>query len=189
MHALNGNTLTDHQLVEQVLRGDTRAFAVIIQHTEGLVARVVFGMVRHGEDRKDLVQDIYLKAFQYLPGFRFQSKLSTWIARIAYNTCINYLDKKQLLPLPDGPEAELPEDETATAALSRKQLQGILQAGIARLPPVYQTLITLFHQQECSYGEIGEITGLPEGTVKNYLFRARKALREDLLLTHKREAL
>ncbi|RPE08990.1 sigma-70 family RNA polymerase sigma factor [Chitinophaga lutea] len=189
MHALNGNTPTDHQLVEQVLRGDTRAFAVIIQHTEGLVAQIIFGMVRHAEDRKDLVQDVYLKAFKYLPGFRFQSKLSTWMARIAYNTCVNYLDKKQLLPLPEGSEAELPEDETATAALSRKQLHDILQAGIARLPPLYQTLITLFHQQECSYEEIGQITGLPEGTVKNYLFRARKALRDNLLLQYKKDAL
>jgi RNA polymerase sigma-70 factor (ECF subfamily) len=54
---------------------------------------------------------------------------------------------------------------------------------------VYKTLITLYHNEELSYSEIGEITSLPEGTVKSYLFRARKTLRNNLLLTYKHEAL
>ena len=60
---------------------------------------------------------------------------------------------------------------------------------IARLPPLYQTLVTLFHEEELSYTEIMAITGLPEGTIKNYLFRARRALRDDLLKRYNKEDL
>ena len=91
------DTLTDKELVEKVLSGDTNAFAAIIKNTEVLVAQIVFKMVENKEDRKDLAQDIYLKAYKNLPGFRFGSKLSTWIAQIAYNTCLDHVRKKKLV--------------------------------------------------------------------------------------------
>jgi RNA polymerase sigma factor (sigma-70 family) len=193
----------DQVLVEKVLKGDTNAFRTIIRQTEALVAQVVFKMVYNQEDRKDIVQDVYMKAFHSLAGFRFHSKLSTWIAQIAYNTCISYLDKKNLVLAGSSQEGFDLEDEylermqhrTGTYSeepekqLFRKELSGILKKEIDGLPPIYKLLITLFHNEEMSYTEIGNITGLPEGTIKSYLFRARKTLRENLLLTHKKEAL
>ncbi|MDB5091436.1 MAG: polymerase, sigma-24 subunit, subfamily [Mucilaginibacter sp.] len=174
---------SDKELVAGVLGGDSQAFAQIIRQTEGLVAQMVYTMAGPSAERKDLVQDIYMKAYQNLPGFRFHAKLSTWVGQIAYHTCLHYLKRKKLY-YPD----EFPEEEVAIGELSAneiflfdKELSGILQSAIARLPPLYQTLVSLFHQEELSYQEIREITGLPEGTVKNYLFRARKALRQDLL--------
>lgn len=172
-----------------MLRGDTHAFGAIIKNTEGLVAQIVFRMVKHEEDRKDLAQEIYLKAFKSLPGFRFQSKLSTWIAQIAYNTCFNYLEKKKLVLPGELPDTVLPESEALAASFNRRELSTILRHQIAQLPPVYQTLITLYHQEDCSYDEIANITGMPAGTVKNYLFRARKALRDNLLLQYKKDEL
>lgn len=71
----------------------------------------------------------------------------------------------------------------------QKELSGILQEEIKRLPVIYQTLVTLFHQESLSYQELTQITGLPEGTVKSHLFRARKMLKENLLLKYKKEAL
>ena len=71
----------------------------------------------------------------------------------------------------------------------RKELTGIVQAEIGRLPPLYQTLVGLYHQEDLSYQEMAQITGLPEGTVKSYLFRARKMLKEKLLSTYKMEKL
>ena len=148
-----------------------------------------------------MMQDIYLKAYKKLPDFSFQSKLSTWIAQISYNTCLDYLRKKKLVL----PGLIHDEDATAEDALDvmnlqhnrvitddkilRKDLAGILQTAISGLSPLHQTLITLYHNEELSYQEIGQITGLPEGTVKSYLFRARKALKNNLLLTHKKEDL
>lgn len=106
---------TDRTLVERVLSGNTRAFGIIIKNTEGLVAQIVFRMISDRQERADIAQDIYLKVFQKLDSFRFQSKLSTWIARIAYNTCINQLKKTKPLPLPTIMKYPL---KTTTAARS-----------------------------------------------------------------------
>ncbi len=190
MNFTSGNNLTDQQLIEAILRGDTKAFTIIIKNTEGLVAQVVIKMINNPEDRKDLVQDIYLKAFHKLAGFRFQSKLLTWIGNIAYNTCVNYLEKKKLVLIGTVDDENDYDSSTETESLiSRKELSSILTAGIDKLPPLYKTLISLYHQEECSYADIAQITELPEGTVKSYLFRARKTLKENILSTYKKEEL
>jgi RNA polymerase sigma factor (sigma-70 family) len=184
--------LTDRQLVDKVLGGEMPAFSQLIGMTEGLVARIVFQLIRNEEDRKDVAQDVYLKVYQHLGGFKFQSKLSTWVGQIAYNTCLNRLQKRQLAiydpPVQEGDgtgsggwsDIFRAEEETDRMLL-QKELKSLIAAGIARLPPIYQTLISLYHQEELSYQEIGRITGLPEGTVKSYLFRARKQLKEMML--------
>jgi len=195
------DTLTDRQLVEKVLTGDTSAFATIIKNTEVLVAQIVFKMVDNIEDRKDLAQDIYLKAYKNLPGFRFGSKFSTWIAQVSYNTCLDYLRKKKLVlqdTVHDDGDEDLPGINNkyslelnvgADKDIFRKELSGILKTEIDRLPVIYKTLITLYHNEEMSYDEIAQITQLPEGTLKNYLFRARKALKNSLLQHYKKEDL
>jgi len=195
------DTLTDRQLVEKVLTGDTSAFTTIIKNTEALVAQIVFKMVDDIEDRKDLAQDIYLKAYKNLPGFRFGSKFSTWIAQVSYNTCLDYLRKKKLVlqdTVHDDGDEDLPGINNkyslelnvgADKDIFRKELSGILKTEIDRLPVIYKTLITLYHNEEMSYDEIAQITQLPEGTLKNYLFRARKALKNSLLQHYKKEDL
>jgi len=187
----SGNIFTDRQLVDQVLGGDPHAFGHIIKHTEGLVAQIVLKLIPNREDRKDIAQDIYLKAFHHLSRFRFQSKLSTWIGQIAYNTCISWLEKKKLVLVmdPDTADHGPAIDEETDGFVLRKELSGILQTEIGRLPPLYQTLVGLYHQEEISYAEMAEITSLPVGTVKSYLFRARKILKDSLLLKYKKEAL
>lgn len=132
-------------------------------------------------ERDDLAQDIYLKVYDKLEGFRFQSKLSTWIARVAYNTCADYLAKKKLTFLPlDKSVKEYRDDQTADHPLLQKQDAALLTRAMESLPPLYSTLISLFHQEELGYEEISRVTSLPLGTVKNYLFRARKLLKDKL---------
>jgi len=200
-----GQNTTDHHLVERVLGGDTSAFGIIVNNTENLVTRIVFDAIHNESDRKDIAQDIYLKAYQKLPTFKFQSKLSTWIAQIGYNTCIDYLRKKKLV-LPEnkfeeteaGSENEMLDHlniaqgisaGAADAVVIEKNISEILKTGISKLPVLYKTLITLYHNEELSYEEIGEVTGLPAGTVKSYLFRARKGLRNYLLHQYEKEDL
>lgn len=160
-------------------------------------------MINDTEDRKDIAQEIYLKAFKNLSSFKFQSKLSTWIAKIAFNTCLNYLEKRKLTTLPaiyESDETDEGLELLATRAIEQpdseievfmfqKELSEILKSEIETLPPLYKTLIILYHNEELSYTEIAQITELPEGTVKNYLFRARKTLKVNLLHKYKREAL
>jgi RNA polymerase sigma factor (sigma-70 family) len=198
----NENKEEDQLLVEKVLRGDTGSFAVIIKKTERLVAQVIFKMITFPEDRKDLAQEVYMKVYKNLSGFQFQCRLTTWIAQITYNACINHLRKKKLVLVDDAKTMESENEaieilqnklhagrNDSEAFLFNKELAQILQAEIEKLPPLYRTLITLFHNEELSYIEIGEITGLSEGTLKSYLFRARKKLRVNILLHYKKEAL
>ena len=196
--------MTDSQLVERVLSGDTNAFGSIIKNTERMVAQIVFKMIPNPEDRKDMAQDIYLKAFKKLRSFKFESKLSTWIAQIGYNTCLDYLRKKKIIltgnvyeenetgyGVPDMISNKFfgaPEMETENFML-QKDLSVILKTEIEKLSPVYKMMITLYHNEELSYDEIGQITGMPSGTVKSYLFRARKTLKDSLLLNFKKEDL
>lgn len=186
----------DQFLVKRVLDGDTSAFSIVITNTERLVSQIIFKMIATAEDRKDLAQEVYLKAFKNLKGFQFQSRLSTWIAQIAYNACINHLRKKKLVLVendvldPDGIENLQSKAQSAKhdmeSVILNKEMIRILQFEIEKLPSVYKTIITLYHNEELSYKEITEITGLPEGTLKNYLFRARKMLRDRISLHYKK---
>lgn len=180
------HTLTDRQLVDLALGGDMHAFRCLVENTERLVAQIVGKLIQAEEDRKDIAQDVYLKVFRNLKGFKFQSKLSTWVGQIAYNACLNRLQKQQLTIY--GPPERAAEDETDRLLL-QKELKVLLAAELARLPPIYQTLIGLYHHEELSYLEIAAITRLPEGTVKSYLFRARKQLKDSMLSIYKKEKL
>lgn len=185
--------------MQGVLQKDPRAFPAIIRLTERLVASIVIKLVKDTEEHKDLAQEIYLKTYKKLSGFQFQCKLTTWVAQISYNTCLDHLKKKKI-PILDiqALDGEDGKRETSDYARSNsteglpiliKQRKEILQEAIDQLPPLYKTLITLYHQDSLSYEEIGAITGLPSGTVKNYLFRARKKMKDSLLLEYKKEEL
>jgi RNA polymerase sigma factor (sigma-70 family) len=200
----NSGSLNDDQyLVKRVLGGDTNAFSAIMKNTEQLVAGIVFKMISNHEERKDISQDIYLKAFHKLNSFKFQSKLSTWIAQIAFNTCRSYLEKKKMILIEvnhfsahdtPGPgnniqsRSDIFQTETENN-IYNKELSAILTLVIDELPVLQKTLITLYHQEDLSYTEIAQITDLPEGTVKSYLFRARKALKDNLMQRNKHDKL
>lgn len=190
--------LTDSQLIDRILGGDSQAFRIVVQRTERLVAQIVNKMVARKEEHADLAQEIYLKAFRNLAGFRFQARLSTWIAQIGYNTCLDYLRKKKLVLAGDLLENSYETEMTPLLStnarsiekiMTQKDQAGILENCLQQLPPIQRTLITLYHQQELSYAEICTITALPEGTVKNYLFRARRQLQTQLLHLYKKEEL
>ncbi len=192
---------TDRELIKKVLEGNSIAFKTIISNTQGLVIQIIYKMIRNPEDRKDLAQDVYLKVYDKLASFKFNSKLSTWVGTITYNTCLNFLEKKKIPILnvidKEGNEswdsiessiAGTVNNQTETYIFKKERSQ-VLALEIEKLPPLYKTIITLYHNEELSYKEIGKITDLPEGTLKNYLYRARKQLRENLLLNYKKEDL
>lgn len=173
---------SDKDIVTNILNGNIQGFAIVVRNTEKLVTQIVRKMTASEDDQKDLVQDIYLKVYQHLPSFQFKSKLSTWIANIAYHTTLNYLQKKKIsiVEIGKAPEdtfsiSNHPESETIKA-----ETIDILNAEIAKLPPLYQTLITLYHLEELPNKEISKITNLPEGTIKSYLYRARKILKDNM---------
>jgi RNA polymerase sigma-70 factor (ECF subfamily) len=183
------------ELVKKIVAGDAEAFRNLIAAYQRLVCHIVFRMVNNEADREDLCQEVFVKVYQNLSSFHFESKLSTWIAKIAYNASINYLKKKKLPLFADlAGESESLEksfsshDATDSGALAT-DLTARLQKEIETLPVQYRTILTLYHLEEMSYAEISEILEMPDGTVKSYLFRARKLLKERLSAKYQVEEL
>lgn len=181
----------ERELVRRVVAGERDAFRELVMQYERLVARIVFRTIRDPRDREELCQDVFVRVHQKLSGFRFESKLATWIARIAYRTCLNHLERKQLsiqadrdageadvgsrvdqLPI----DAPLLDDAVATAAM-----RDYVREQVDALPIPFRTAVTLFYLEGMSVGEVGEVMELPVGTVKSHLFRARRVLRDRLL--------
>jgi RNA polymerase sigma-70 factor (ECF subfamily) len=174
------------QILEEIQNGNVDAFIKIIEEYKKLVAHIVFRMVGNPADREDLGQEIFIKVYQNLSKFRFESKFSTWISKIAYNTCLNFLNKKSTqisktyASIEKDWDISLSNQLTPLSELEESELKNRLNQEIMNLPVHYRMAITLFHLQELSYQEISEIMNIPEGTVKSYLYRARQCLKEIL---------
>lgn len=176
------NMYDEAKVIKQVLGGDVRAFTVIVQQYERLVFSVLNRMLKE-QDVEDIGQEVFIKVYTHLGKFNFQSKLSTWIARITYNTAINHLKRKK--ENYHSQETESLEElhiavDTPESGMIKNELNNYVNALVDKLPLQYKTVITLFHYNEFSYKEIEDITHLPEGTIKGYLFRARKLLKDKL---------
>jgi len=185
----------DKSLVKQVLEGDMQAFKVLIVQNQRLVSHMVGRIIKVEEDREELCQDVFLKVHEKLGEFNFQSKLSTWIATIAYRLSLNYLQKKRiafdkdLQDLSAKDLKQIVDVETPEKLLQSKDMEKFLLLAIEKLPVHYRSVLTLFHLDEMSHEEISEIMDMPIGTVKNYLFRSRKLLKESLELHLNKETL
>lgn len=173
-------------LVAEVLNGNSAVFKILIERYQKLVSHVVFRMVANRSDREDICQEVFIKVYQNLAGFHFESKLSTWVAQIAYNACINHLEKKRLPLLDDLHQEEnalekYPSDAaTPDNYAERQDITTRLRSEIDKLPVHFRAIVTMYHLDEMSYEEIAEATGMPLGTVKSYLFRGRKLLKDRL---------
>lgn len=189
------NMKNSRLLVENILSGNIEEFKTLIADYQRLVSHIVFRMIPQSVDQEDICQDIFIQVFQNLRNFKFESKLSTWIARIAYNRCINYLEKKKIPLFDDIAVAEATietqaGENVAPDTFTESQDRWVrLKREIERLPLQYRTILTLFHLDEMKYTEIAEIMGLPEGTVKSYLFRARQLLKQRIMAKYRPEEL
>jgi len=192
---------SERELVRKILSGDNNAFAALIKNNQRLVFSITARMLNNPSDTDDICQDIFIKALTNISKFKFESKLSTWIARIAYTTCSNHVQKKKISLLddmvtrndedhegesfsnriPDG-SGEMPDE-----SLFVKEMKTRLDGEINLLPPLLKTILVLYHQEELSYAEIASIMGLPIGTIKSYLFRGRRLLRDRLINKIKQE--
>ena len=184
--SMNGSKFDSVALVREILDGNKQAFRTFVEKYERLVRQIVYRMLPNDTDREDISQDVFVKIYQNLASFQFNSKVSTWVARITYNTCLNYLEKKRVPLIGDVVGEETTSDAWEdTRDVTRefaevRDLSVKLAEEIDELPVIYGTILSLFHLQDMKYNEIADILSLPVGTVKNYLFRARRMLRERL---------
>jgi RNA polymerase sigma-70 factor (ECF subfamily) len=182
-------------LVERVLAGETGAYEQFISQFQRLVAHVVFRMVDNPTDREDICQDVFIALYRGLKDFQFKAKLSTWVAKVAYYRCLNYLDKAKVPLFDDITDEEQQLDQVAGKTQTPAEFAELrdvssrVREEIAQLPVHFRTVLTLYHLEQMSYQEIGEITDLPEGTIKSHLFRARKLLKKRLEARYRPEDL
>jgi RNA polymerase sigma factor (sigma-70 family) len=174
--------MDDTELINQILNGNMHAFTFLVNRYQKLVVHITGRLVQRHDELEDVCQEVFLKVYQNLAKYRNECKLSTWIATIAYNTSINYLRKFKK-------RGEINTDDLAAFEkiadfrsddYEKADLYRYIREQIERLPFQYRTVLTLYHLEEFSYQEIEQITGMPEGTVKNYLFRAKALLKEKL---------
>ncbi len=175
--------MNDAELISQVLKGNTNAFTFLVNRYQKLVVHITGRLIQRQDELEDVCQEVFLKVYQNLGKYRSECKLSTWIATIAYNTSINYLrkfKKGDTISSDELPFASNISDNNKAIDFERTDLHQYVRIQIDLLPVQYRTVLTLFHLEEFSYQEIEQITGMPEGTVKSYLFRAKALLKEKL---------
>lgn len=179
---LSNLRMNDKELVTQILNGNMNAFTFLVTQHQKLVVHITGRLIQRHDELEDICQEVFLKVFQNMDKYRFECKLSTWIATIAYNTSINYLRKFKKGDMVDVDDSVALRNlkDFGSADYEKADLYRYLREQIELLPVQYRTVLTLFHLEEFSYQEVEQITGMPEGTIKSYLFRAKALLKEKL---------
>src|SRR4051812_9536256 len=187
-------SLAERLLIGRLRKRDEQAFNEVVRLHGDKVFNLVLRMVGTRAEAEDIAQEVFVTVFKSIDSFRGESKFTTWLLRIAANHSKNRIksrarretDKKGL----DGaPEASLADHgkgsvhghiDAPDQLLEAAEMEDILQAAIANLEEEHRLLVILRDVEELSYDEICEVTGLPEGTVKSRLHRARLALKAEI---------
>jgi len=165
--------------INRVRAGDKDAFAWVVERYQDMVHTLCLRMLGEDEDAADAAQEVFIKAFRSLGGFREQSKFSTWIYRITYNHCISEIRKRvKVIDLVDEREEgdESLMGENGLEALSKKDRKRYLDMALEALPETDAVVMTLFYYEELSLEEIMEVTGLSSGNIRIKLHRSRKKM-------------
>ena len=181
----NGNE-EDFDAIRKVLDGQSHAYEHLQSKYKYVVAGLIRRMVRNEEDVQDLVQESFIKAYNALETFKFGYSFSSWLYRIASNTCIDFLRKKKLQTISISQPLETSDDDhyfeiedrsyqPDLKVLDQEKINALKKA-IDDLPENYREIVKLRHEEELDYKEIAQRLDLPLGTVKAHLFRARKMM-------------
>ncbi len=186
-------SVAERLLIGRLKERDEQAFNEIVRLYGDKVFSLVYRMIGSRAEAEDIAQEVFVTVFKTIDGFRGEAKFSTWLLRIAANQSknrIKYLARRATDPegLDDGPEAAASSHGAPLAGridgpdvlIEAAELDGLLQRAIAALDEDQRLLVVLRDVEEMSYQEIGEITSLPEGTIKSRLHRARMAIKESL---------
>lgn len=167
---------SDGDLVATALQGNPEAFATLVERYDRAVYHLAYRTLRDAEEARDATQEAFFKAFRSLRTFRPGAKFSTWIFAIAYHACCDRLNRNKRYASDEMPDFADPAPGPEHQAIALDEASR-LRAAIDALPEKYRTVITLFHLQGRQYEEIASVLGLPLGTVKTHLFRAKEQLR------------
>lgn len=179
----------DRELVATAISGAEGSFEELVRRYQRPISAYVYRMVGDYESALDLTQEIFIKIYGSLHRYRPEFKFSTWIYKIAHNAAVDHLRRhttreQSLTGSHDGDPIDLPIQSRRLSPeqeSERKERRGEIEGVVRALPANYRELIILRHSQDMTYEEIVEVTGLPLGTVKNRLFRAREMMRQQFV--------
>jgi len=182
------------EVIESCKAGDERAFAEIVLHSQKKVFNIAYRMLGNLEEAKDLAQEVFISVFDSIKDLREEIRFDAWLTQITLNHCRNrwkYLKRRQYFnsdSLDDPIETEegnVPRDvydpsDNPETLYEKKLIQQLIQRGLQKLKEDQRELLVLKDLQGFSYEEMGELLGLPEGTIKSRLHRARMDLKRVL---------
>ena len=188
-NTLSFSSAADRDLVLSAAQGIEGGFEELVRRYQRPISGYVYRMVGDYEAALDLTQEIFIKIYGSLSRYRPEFKFSTWIYKIAHNTAIDHLRRHsgRERSLTSGTETDnydLPLESSSPSPeqqSEREERRMEIEWVVRSLPTAYRELVVLRHSQDLTYEEIVEVTGLPLGTVKNRLFRAREMMRQQFL--------
>lgn len=173
-------TTNDQYYINLIIEGDTNAFSVLVNRYKDLVYTLTLRMLKNREEAEEVAQDTFIKAYKSLSRFKGDSKFSTWLYKIAYNTSLDRLKKNKKhindVDINEFTEHQIKTIDNAFDTLDSQEQAQAIQDCMALLPSDEAFLLTLFYFEELSLEEISETIGLTPNNVKVKLFRSRKKL-------------
>jgi RNA polymerase sigma-70 factor, ECF subfamily len=175
--------IEEKDLILQSQQGDKEAFCALMEAHQSRIYALCYKYMQNTHDASDAAQEAILKIYLNISRFRFASAFSTWAYRIAVNACVDMLRKRKVtVPLEDFGAASSQGNPDADVLYA--EFKAGLAKAVAGLPPKDKSMIVLREMEQKSYEEIAEILGVPVGTVKSRLARAREKLKKTLQLHH-----
>ena len=177
---IDARTRDDEADVARARAGDTAAFAALVRRHQDRVFGFILRMLDTRDEAMELTQDVFVKAWQALPGWRPEARFSTWLLQIARNAALDQLRRRrvvQFAPLDDGMDVA----DTAPgpeACYASRQRQVLLEHALQQIAAEHREILLLREVEDLSYGELAAVLGIAEGTVKSRLARARAVLLE-----------
>lgn len=179
----------DSDLVASAVTGVEGSFEELVRRYQRPISAYVYRMVGDYESALDLTQEIFIKVYNSLRRYNSEFKFSTWIYKIAHNSAVDHLRRtatreQSLIAGTESESFELPIESnrlTPEQESEQKERRIEIESVVRTLPGNYRELVILRHSQDLTYEEIVEVTGLPLGTVKNRLFRAREMMRQQFV--------
>ena len=180
--------LTENDLIKKCKKGSREAFNILVSNYQQQVINIAYGMLSNQEDAYDAAQEVFVRVYKSIESFKEQSSFTTWLYRITKNVCSDILRKRQKhsgvisinQAIDEKKDMDI-KDESPTPEenMEISERQRAVREAISELKEEYRTVITLCDIEGLSYDYIAEVLGIPSGTVKSRINRARSALKKN----------
>lgn len=178
----------DNLTIDKILAGEQSVYADLVNKYKSYVFTIAQKILQNRPEAEEAAQDAFIKAYHHLAGFNRESKFSTWLYRIVFNTAISYKRKnRQQFQTIENTVIEYNQD--VDGMLEKTDKKKYLNLALARLNEADRTALTLFYLEEFSLEEIAQITGMQANTAKVRIHRARQRLADELMTILNQEAL